>query len=240
MKLLLSADIHGRADWFQFLGEQTADAVLIAGDLIDAELHGDKMPQMMEVTEWCSLFKGFLALSSGNHDANDGDRIWMDALKRQGVVTDRRSELLKTSAGDLVITTIPFSFMSSPDPISESLWKAGAALREESGAPWIVLHHEPPKETLVGGILGDGGTFYRILEYCPDFVLSGHIHFQPYRGSFADKLGSTWCFNPGYPDQRAAVNAPSPNHIVLDLAEKTATWNASSMDGPIKKTVSIE
>ena len=54
------------------------------------------------------------------------------------------------------------------------------------------------------------------------------MHSQPYHGSFADKLGSTWCFNPGYPEPAFAREAQTPNHILLDLKKSTATWNATS------------
>jgi predicted phosphohydrolase len=253
-------------DWYAWLSAQESDLTVVAGDVLDGLSEVSTLAQMLAFSKWCNAFPGRLALCSGNHDANDEgldymldmdafaalseekkamisnitkSKHWMDSLSRNGVVTDRRSELLKTPAGDLVITTIPFSFMPDPDPISASLWEAAATLRRKTGAPWVVLHHDPPIDTKVGGYSGDGSLLYRLRMWKPDYLFSGHLHQQPYNGGFADRLASTWCFNPGYPDQRAAVNTSTPNHIVLDLAERTATWNASSLDGAIRKTISF-
>ncbi len=123
----------------------------------------------------------------------------------------------------------------------DGLWREGALQRKSLRVPWIVLHHEPPADTMVGGHNGDPALFYKIQEYRPNFVMSGHMHEQPYLGSFADNLGGTWCFNPGYPPGGSAKNAKVPNHIVLDLDARTATWHASSPRGgqPILKQIRL-
>jgi len=74
-------------------------------------------------------------------------------------------------------------------------------------------------------------------ECQPDFVLSGHIHEQPYDGNFAGRIDRTWCFNPGRP----ALDRAIPNHILLDTAKRTATWYATPNVGrqPIKKEISL-
>jgi len=65
----------------------------------------------------------------------------------------------------------------------------------------------------------------------PDFVVSGHLHNQPYVGSFADRLDGTWCFNPGHPEQGMAMQSGIPNHIALGVAARTATWHVAPLAG---------
>jgi Icc-related predicted phosphoesterase len=51
-------------------------------------------------------------------------------------------------------------------------------------------------------------------------VLSGHVHNSPFYadGSWIDRLGRTWVFNPG------RQLGPQPATITLDLAAMTAEW----------------
>jgi len=81
-----------------------------------------------------------------------------------------------------------------------------------------------------------------IREYQPDFVVSGHIHGQPYSVDFANQLGQTWCFNPGVPTLSRAIKAKTPNHIVLDLSARTATWHATPNVGrePIMTSILLK
>jgi predicted phosphodiesterase len=251
MKLLLLADLHFHQAWYRWIAAQSADLTAIAGDLLDGFSPGGLLPQMVSIKKWVDEFRGPLALSSGNHDGNiAGGAImgedfpvtnreaamalllreyWMDALERADVVTDRRSQVLETAAGAIVVTTIPFDFTAVTR--TDDLWKQGAVLRRQHRARWLVLHHEPPADTLVGGLMGSTSLFYKIQQYQPDFVLSGHIHYQPYRETFADRIGRTWCFNPGMPAPSSAVNAKIPNHILLDVHRGTATWNATPNKG---------
>jgi len=103
----------------------------------------------------------------------------MDCLERPGLVTDGRTSLIQTPAGTVVVTTIPFNHWMHTDVPADDLWRKGAMLRKEQKAHWIVLHHEPPFDTTVGGTRGDPELFYKIREYCPNFVVSGHLHGQP-------------------------------------------------------------
>lgn len=267
MKLLLLSDLHGRSDWYAWASKQPSDAIVIAGDLLDGFAGGGLVPQMLALSAWCQNSPAPLVLSSGNHDANQagegswlGDGLprhfdeetservsrfltserWMDVLERPGLVTDHRSSILETSRGSLVITTVPF------DPTAEanwdSLWRQGAGLRREHRLPWLVLHHEPPADTAVGGMMGDISLGYRIQKYRPDFVLSGHLHEQPYRGAFADRIGPTWCFNPGTPPLARLRSAKQPNSILLDLENRTATWTATQQRSrrPISETIALD
>lgn len=249
MRILLLSDLHFRADWYAWAARQKADLTAIAGDLVDGFHPDGLLPQMVAIKKWADAFPGQLAISSGNHDANLEEwavagefmemsertealtilssKYWMDALERPGLVTDRRSKILQTPSGKIVVTTIPFFPGQGGPRICSDLWDEGRRLRASSHAPWIVLHHEPPADTMVGGHSGDPSLFYKIREYQPDFVVSGHIHGQPYSGDFADQLGTTWCFNPGMPVLSRAIKAKVPNYIVLDLSAGTATWHAT-------------
>ena len=218
---------------------------------------------MLAVSDWCERFPGPLTVSSGNHDANtEGgnfetdalelipvgkrERVirlltaqhWMDCLERPGLVTDGRTNAMKTPRGILVVTTIPFDFGSGGD--RDALWRDGTLKRKSLRVPWLLLHHEPPADTKVGGQMGDPSLFFKIQEHRPNFVVSGHMHDQPYRGSFADNIEGTWCFNPGYPSATPVKRAKIPNHIVLDLSDSTATWYATGSKGPIHKTISLK
>ena len=255
MRLLLTSDLHFVRPWFDWVAEQAPlyDLVCVSGDLLDAFLPGGLIKQEMVVHRWAGGFRSPLALSSGNHDANDPEIIpatrelphiapgerqlaeslimherWMDALSRPGVVTDNHSEVLETASGAIVVTTIPYDYTGSAS--RRDLWRTGRLLSEDTGAPWLVLHHEPPADTDVGGLHGHTGLPTMVARYRPDYVLSGHIHNRPYRGNFAARIGSTWCFNPGVPEAPEVIKAIVPNHIVLDTVAATAVWHATMPD----------
>jgi Icc-related predicted phosphoesterase len=59
-----------------------------------------------------------------------------------------------------------------------------------------------------------------IEQYQPDLVLSGHIHNAPFypAGSWVDRLGKTWVFNPG------RQPGPQPTYLSFDLESSTVKW----------------
>ena len=264
MRILLTADLHSRRDWFDWLLRQQVDLTVVAGDLLDGLRADGLLVQMLELRRWCARFSGHLAVCSGNHDHNTPLRAqrpealagipddvreevlslltaghWMDCLESDRIVTDQRTKVVTTPGGGLVVTAVPYDFDGGDD--HDDLWGDGAMLRDQQKIPWLVLHHEPPAEVKVGGRMGNRQLYYKIQEYRPDFVVSGHLHNQPYVGSFADRLDGTWCFNPGLPEQSLAMQSSIPNHIVLDLVARTATWHASPNVGnlPITETISL-
>lgn len=267
MRILLLADMHFREDWYTWVAQQNFDMTSIAGDLLHGLRVEGLLPQMILLKKWCENFPRCLSLSSGNHDNNIEQgamaaelweitdpvmrgyshqilsaKLWTDALEKPGIITDCRSGVIETAGGSLVVTTIPF-YPDRRDPNRDSLlWSDGERLRRETGFPWLVLHHAPPAETLVGDENGAPELPQKIREMQPDFVLSGHVHLRPYRGSFADKIGKTWCFNPGMPPHGQALRSRKPNCIILDLAERTAVWNASPLDGktPLRQKIHLD
>ena len=156
---------------------------------------------------------------------------WMDCLEKKNTVTDIRTEVLTVNSEKIVITTLPYLFHDQSDPYSIKLWKEGKRKKEEFGCPWIVLHHDPAYGTSGDGALyGNNILHQKLIENKPDFLFSGHLHSQPYGGCFADKVGVTWCLNPGHPHDEmfGETELPiTPNHIFVDTEEMTAVWNAS-------------
>jgi predicted phosphodiesterase len=269
MKILFLSDLHGRRDWFRFAESFRPDITAIAGDLLDGFSPAGFLPQAVHLARWVRHFPGPLALCSGNHDANTPNRAlhpaslhnldvksreealslatseyWMDLLEGPLTVTDRRSRLLATAAGRIVITTLPFNEGEPGHPRTvAALWHEGANLRRQSSSPWLILHHEPPAE-FSGDHTGSFGSadFAECLrEFQPDFALSGHLHLVPYHTSFDTRLGKTWCFNPGHPPPAAARLASKPNYILVDTARYTATWTATppSGSGELAQSISL-
>lgn len=257
MKILLTADLHGVVPWFRWIADHAHDydLVCVAGDLLDAFRPSGLAAQALALDEWCRNFPVPLALCSGNHDSNNdgfwsayqgavsGESVellqrlwpaprWMDGLARPGLVTDGRTQILYTAKGPVVVTTIPFD--ATGTGAFKGLWRQGAALRLQHRAPWFVLHHDPPAGTAVGGSCGSTPLAWSIRLNRPDFVVSGHLHHQPYHGDFHARLGQTWCFNPGCPPATQIRQATAPNHIIVDLEKGEATWDAALEAGTVR------
>jgi uncharacterized protein len=81
MKLLLTADLHFRIDWFRWLIEQAPryDLVCIAGDLLDMFEVESTKEQAREVGRLIRELADIVpvAVCSGNHD-NAGRLVWHD------------------------------------------------------------------------------------------------------------------------------------------------------------------
>src|SRR3984893_16750248 len=117
MKLLLTADLHFRVDWFRWLLEQAPnyDLVCIVGDLLDMFEVKSTREQAREVT---SLIKELadvvpVAVCSGNHDNAGGlvshDRAslykWLvDLGAHPNIITDGSTRKLE----NLIVTAIPY------------------------------------------------------------------------------------------------------------------------------------
>jgi Icc-related predicted phosphoesterase len=70
---------------------------------------------------------------------------------------------------------------------------------------------------------GDAHLNEIIAEHGPQFIFSGHVHNSPFQreGSWVDKIGETWVFNPGH------ESSALPSYIALDLDAMRATWVSS-------------
>src|SRR4029079_15325288 len=78
------------------------------------------------------------------------------------------------------------------------------AVDRGEAARWVVAHHAPPagSPTSWGGPrnLGDVELARWLEQFQPDIVVSGHVHQSPFvrAGSWFDRIGRSWVFNPGH------------------------------------------
>lgn len=251
MKLLLTSDLHrDGAKLLWLLDEAPAhDALLVAGDLLDIFSNATFEDQTSGALRWKNaiLTSGrAFAWCSGNHDFFHGDHTPMTAASpdwmhqdatRQDALTDGQSRLLETAAGPLAVTTIPYPIGNDRLQVDgqsttyldfvKSLLHAGRKVKDESGAPWIILHHEPPADTplAVRYASPEAAFSRRLIEAAePDFSLHGHIHQAPTTpdGSWICRIGPTVCFNAGQ-----SVPGEPPQTILLDWQSPdqwTAEW----------------
>ena len=230
MKILITADLHYREQWFRWLFEQGTnyDLICIAGDLLDIFDKDPRAEQSWKVSRWIrELAKvSRVAISSGNHD-NAGHQIttdrapvyqWFDALRSEPkIVTDGVTRVID----DLIVTTVPYHCSRE----QKSIWlERGVTIRRQSVKPWLVLHHVPPSlDAAASGEESEAAALLMI--YRPNFFVSGHTHAFPYL------TGSSWSQNIAgvnvlVPGQ--LLGAPFPNHIVLDTKSGQADWQPSS------------
>jgi hypothetical protein len=128
-----------------------------------------------------------VALCSGNHD-NAGrivshDRAsvyeWFIELgTHPNIITDGSTRKLE----NLIVTAIPYHCSKE----EKSIWlDRGPTIRRQTGLPWIILHHVPPKNG--SGVSGEELEASELLvAYRPDYFVSGHNHAFPYES------GQSW------------------------------------------------
>ena len=226
MKLLLTADLHFRIHWFRWLIEQVPsyDLVCIAGDLLDMFKFESRMEQAREVSRLIRELADIVpvAVCSGNHD-NAGrlvshDRAsmyeWFIHLGPPNIIT-----MVQPKTGNL--STVPYHCSKE----QKSIWlDRGFTIRRQTGKPWIVLHHVPPKTGL--GVSGEESEAAEILAaFRPGYFVSGHDHAFPYTSgqSWSQILGETRLLVPG-----VLLKASFPNHIKLDSESGKSSWHTTS------------
>jgi Calcineurin-like phosphoesterase len=120
----------------------------------------------------------------------------------------------------LILTTIPYHCSKE----KKSIWlDRGSTIRRQTGKPWIVLHHVPPKSG--SGVSGEESEAAALLlTYRPDYFVSGHDHAFPYKPgqSWNQKLGEVCVLVPGQ-----LISAPFPNHIKLDTESGESSWHTN-------------
>ena len=231
MKILITADLHHREQWFRLLSRAAEwDLVCIAGDLLDMFNAEARIMQARTVSRWIRELAKVtrVALCSGNHD-NAGRQIsadrapvyeWLYELgKDSRIITDGSTEVLD----DLILTTVPYHCSRE----QKSVWlDRGASIRLQRRLPWLVLHHIPPI-AYPGSTREETEAAELLLAYRPDYFVSGHSHQFPYFP------GSSWRqivngVNVLVPGQ--LLSAPFPNQIVLNTESKEAAWETSSRE----------
>lgn len=232
MRLLFVADLHYSLKQFDWLLARAGeyDMAVIGGDLLDLGSALDADVQIAIVEKYLGRFrkKALLAVSSGNHDgdgrnaADESVAEWLLAARSERLFVDGDSFDL----GDTRITVCPWwDGEVSREELEAMLEREAARVRGR----WLWIHHAPPEgaRTSWTGRKCAGDEFLRcwIDRFHPDFVLSGHVHNSPFYpdGSWIDRIGRTWVFNPG-----RQIGA-QPTSISLDLDAMTAEWN--SMEG---------
>lgn len=231
MRLLFVADLHYSLKQFDWLLEQAGefDVAAIGGDLLDLSSALDADVQIAIIEKYLGMLrqKTKLLVCSGNHDGdsrNDADESvasWLQTARAEGIFVDGDGLTLS----DTRLTICPWW------DGDRSRGEVQAQLERESGlvspgGRWVWIYHAPPSgaRTSWSGRKFIGDEFLRgwIDRFQPDVVLSGHIHNSPFYsdGSWIDRVGRTWVFNPG------RQLGPQPTTIILDLKAMTAEWNS--------------
>ena len=247
MKILIVADIHYALPQFDWLvGAAPAyDLVIVAGDLLDTNSLVDPGTQIVVVLKYLQRLRSItrLVVCSGNHDLDapraDGEMHarWLGTVKRMGIPADGDTLF----AGDLMISIC--AWWDGPltqVAIAEQL-TAAAVYRD---GPWLWVYHAPPPDSPVSWsgqrTYGDAALNGWIARHHPDFVVSGHVHEAPFarNGSWVDRIGDTWLFNPG----RQIGDIPTT--IAIDTEAREAAWfslegaESARLDQPLLRPLS--
>ena len=231
MRLLFVADLHYSLKQFDWVVARAGefDATVICGDLLDLGSALDPDLQIAIVEKYLRQLreKTRVLVSSGNHDgdsrnsADESVAEWIVASRAERLHVDGDSLDLNGAR----ITICPWwDGDLSRTEIEAQLAREASQVRGQ----WIWIHHAPPIRTRTSwtGRKDGGDEALRewIEQYHPDMVFSGHIHNSPFYedGSWIDRIGTTWVFNPG------RQPGPEPTSIVLDLDAMTAEWQSAA------------
>ena len=213
-------------DWVDRVCAQF-DLIVIAGDHLDISSAVSLDAQVVVTLKYLRRLqdKTRVLVSSGNHDltardqANEKVPAWMARVRQLGVPTDGD----RVEIGDSSFTICPWwDGPHARERVDEQLARDG----RQRGRHWVWVYHSPPDDSPVswGGQrhFGDADLVGWIRQHRPDMVLTGHIHQSPFRsgGSWVDRIGDTWVFNPG------RQIGPVPTHVVLDTGAQRATWHS--------------
>jgi hypothetical protein len=163
VRILLTADLHFKENWYRWLIERQADfgLICIAGDLLDMFSPVPLLDQIEIVTLRLRAMaeKTTVAVSSGNHDAvppwSEPTWYWFKDLVQPNILSDGQSRLFD----DLLVTTVPWQ-------VSENTARALLeAARKENPKfnKWLLLVHDV-------GRLEDGANLARkvIIDFAPN------------------------------------------------------------------------
>jgi Icc-related predicted phosphoesterase len=228
VQLLLASDLHynlRQLDWL--LGKAGEfDVVILAGDHLDLSGSVGLEAQSIVMLHYLQRMadRTTVLASSGNHDLTarnaHGEKVatWLLDGGMVGALVD-----WDTFDRDGVrITICPWWDGPSTRDDVEAQLREQARNRPEW---WMWVYHPPPAgSTTARGTkrdYGDEDLRSWIGELQPDLVLSGHVHEAPFieGGSWVERVESTWAFNAG----RVGIGQ-IPNHVVLDLEQRTASW----------------
>jgi Icc-related predicted phosphoesterase len=240
MRILFVADLHYTLKQFDWLAAHAADfdAVIIGGDLLDLGSYLEIEVQIVVVEKYLARLreKTQLLVSSGNHDCNvrsaAGESVcqWLQEAKAGRMFVDGDGVKL---AG-VFITICPWwDGPASRADVEKLLLRDMQDLRDggRMEAKWIWIHHAPADESPVSWTGKEFGGDRYLVEWIrrfePDLVLSGHIHNAPFvaQGSWIDRIGTTWVFNPG------KQIGSSPTCLIFDLENQNVQWDSMEEQG---------
>ena len=227
MKILYVADLHYSLKQFDWLLANAGpyDLAAIGGDLLDVGGALDPDVQIVVVENYLKRLRRQtrLLVVSGNHDADARNAAgewfakWLVKARGDGLFVDWD----EVSLPEVTVTLCPWW----DGPVSRAeLEKLLNQAATRVAGKWIWIHHAPPDRSPVSWtgskFAGDKYLVEWIRRFGPDLVLSGHIHNAPFYpdGSWIDRIGKTWVFNPG------RQIGPRPTSIVFDLGAMTAEW----------------
>jgi Icc-related predicted phosphoesterase len=227
MKLLFVSDLHynlKQLDWVS-AAAVNVEVVVIGGDLLDIAAPVDARAQILVMLKYLERLSGSarVILCSGNHDLDargvHGEKYarWIDKARADRVFTDGTS----VDFDGTLVTVCPWwDGPSTKRAVAELL----ARDAEKNKERWIWIYHSPPTDSPTSRVgkrhIGDADLASWIQAYTPEMVFTGHIHQSPFvkGGSWVDRLGDTWVFNPGQ------QIGPSPTRILFDSDRATAVW----------------
>ena len=240
MQMLFVADLHYALKQFDWLVAHAAqyELVIIGGDLLDLSAPLDIDTQIVVVEKYLARLRQLtrLIVSSGNHDgdsrnaADESVARWLLDVKTPQLFSDGDSIEI---AGHL-ITVCPWWDGPSSRAELEAQLTADALKPKRR---WVWVHHAPPDASPVSWtgkkFAGDEFLLAWIRRYQPDLVLSGHVHNAPFyaKGSWIDRIGKTWVFNPG------KQLGPQPTSVAFDLEKMTAEW--LSIEGRARRELDV-
>jgi Icc-related predicted phosphoesterase len=203
--------------------------VVLSGDALSVAAHVPVEAQIVAVRTTLAEIarRTRLVLCSGNHDldalngAGEKTARWVAELDLDGVIVDGRSVAVEGS----LLTVLPWWDGPAARADVDALLEETARRREHD--LWIWVYHSPPECRLSWTgtrHFSDEAARLWIDRYAPDVVLCGHIHQAPFtpEGSWIDRIGATWLFNPG--KQIGTI----PCCVELDLTGGTAVWTSAT------------
>ncbi len=229
MKILFVADLHYALKQFDWLiaRAETFDMAVIGGDLLDLGSALELDVQIVVIEKYLARLRECtkVLVSSGNHDcearstANESICQWLHDSKAGQLFVDGDSVEMD---GTLVTICPWWDGPVSRAEVEQLLVRDAARAKTK----WIWIHHAPPDQSPVSWtgkkFGGDEFLVGWIKRFQPELVLSGHIHNAPFvrNGSWFDRVGKTWVFNPG--KQLGA----SPAFLIVDVDQMTVEWDS--------------
>lgn len=238
VRYLVASDLHyalPQLDWIADQAEEF-DAVVLAGDHLDAAGHADLNAQIALTVAFLAELadKTTVVANSGNHDLtmrrDDGEKaaLWMERIDER-VAGDGQA----VRVGDDLVSVC--AWWEGPFTRGELDAQLARDAATERPGKWIWVYHSPPDDSPTSWTgrrhFGDSVLNELIELHRPDIVLTGHVHEAPFRpdGSWNDRIGDTLILNAG------RQPGPIPAHLILDTGDGSAMW--WSMEG--EKTLAI-